>query len=89
MLLANKVATAVSRRPLDLTTMANSKDSLNQSRLIKVMVSRYTQHIHRRAVQYTRPMAINAGSFQGDPDTIAETQIKMEQAAQRIQNGQQ
>ena len=31
----------------------------------------------------------NAGSFQGDPDTIAETQIKMEQAAQRIQNGQQ
>ena len=31
----------------------------------------------------------NAGSFQGDPDAIAETQIKMEQAAQRIQNGQQ
>ena len=31
----------------------------------------------------------DAGSFQGDPDTIAETQIKMEQAAQRIENGQQ
>lgn len=31
----------------------------------------------------------DAGSFQGDPDTIANTQIKMEQAAQRIENGQQ
>lgn len=31
----------------------------------------------------------NAGSFQGDPDTIAATQIKMQQAADRIANGQQ
>ena len=31
----------------------------------------------------------NAGSFQGDPDTIANTQNKMEQAAERIANGQQ
>lgn len=31
----------------------------------------------------------NTGSFQGDPDTIAATQIKMQQAAERIANGQQ
>ena len=31
----------------------------------------------------------NAGSFQGDPDTIANTQRLMEQSAQRIANGQQ
>lgn len=31
----------------------------------------------------------NAGSFQGDPDTIAATQIKMQQAADRIANSQQ
>lgn len=31
----------------------------------------------------------NAGHFEGDPDTIEQTHDLMEQAAQRIQNGQQ
>lgn len=69
------------------TPIAQANQSNNQTQSSNNGEQVYTAHPSQGGTIYQTNG--NAGSFQGDPDTIANTQNKMEQAAERIANGQQ
>lgn len=69
------------------TPISQANQSNNQTQSSNNGEQVYTAHPSQGGTIYQTNG--NAGSFQGDPDTIANTQNKMEQAAERIANGQQ
>lgn len=69
------------------TPISQANQSNNQTQSSNNGEQVYTVHTSQGGTIYQTNG--NAGSFQGDPDTIANTQNKMEQAAERIANGQQ